>query len=379
MRWGMAATVATVAAVAAGTAAVVAGRVVSDLSVRPGGAAPADAGGLRVHSVAAGRVELTRSEESLRPGRYGLEWADGRAVVGTVLDTTEQTVVRRLLQSDGGTEDSSGAAGLAVGTEVRLTTRVFAGDPRTALGLDFTEVQVQGELGPMPAWYLPGIRDLSVIAVHGFGEDRQQALPLLPLFDRLHVPVLAVTYRNDEGAPRSADGLGHFGDTEWSDVDAAVQHALDGGAGRILLYGWSIGATMVLQTAARSARREHIKGLVLDSPVLDWRDTARRRATRRGVPGVLASLGAHAAEGRSGVDVAAIDRLALGDDLNVPVLLVHSPDDSVAPIAPARRLAQRVGDLVLLKEFPGAEHEALWNADSDHYEETLRLFLTPLL
>jgi alpha-beta hydrolase superfamily lysophospholipase len=374
MRWGMAAAVVAAAAVGAGTAAVLAGRAVSDLSLRPGGTAPAGAGGLRVHAVAAGQVELTRSRESLRTGRYGLEWTGGRAVVGPVLGTTDQSVVRRL-ESTANTDGST----LGVGTPVRLTPRVLVGDPRTALGLDFTEVEVHGQLGPMPAWRLPGFRELFVIAVHGFGEDRQQVLPLLPLFDRLSVPVLAVTYRNDEGAPRSSDGFGHFGDTEWRDVEAAIELAVEGGARRILLHGWSIGATMALQAASRSACREYIKGLVLDSPVLDWRDTARRRATRRGVPDSLAVLGARAAEGRSGVDVAALDRLALGDDLDVPVLLLHSPDDSVAPVGAARRLARRCGDLVLFQEFPGAEHEALWNTDPTGYEETLRRFLTPLL
>ncbi|MFD0328540.1 hypothetical protein ACFQZC_10640 [Streptacidiphilus monticola] len=47
-----------------------------------------------------------------------------------------------------------------------------------------------------------------MIAVHGLGADRQQVLPLLPLFQRLKLPVLAMTYRNDEGRPnpRTASG-----------------------------------------------------------------------------------------------------------------------------------------------------------------------------
>ena len=371
MRWGRAAIVATASVVGAGAVALVAGRVVSDFSLRPRGAPPAAAGGLRIHSTAAGQVELTRSWETQRPGRYGLEWSGGHAVVGEVLSTTAQTVVRRLESARSGT--------LAVGTTVRITPHVYVGDPKTALGLDFTETHVRGELGPMPAWYLPGVRDLCVIAVHGFGADREQVLPLLPLFDRLKVPVLAVTYRNDEGAPRSPDGIGHFGETEWRDVEAAIRLVVDSGGQRVLLYGWSIGATMVLQAAVRSSWREVVRGMVLDSPVLDWNETVRRQATRRGVPNALAELGARAAEGRAGVDPAAIDRLALGDGIDVPVLLLHSVDDTVAPVGPSRRLAQRRDDLVLYEEFTEAEHEALWNADSHRYEETLRRFLTPLL
>ena len=374
MRWGRTAVLATATAVGAGAAALVAGRVVSDFSVRPRGAAPAAAGGLRVHSLAAGRVELTRSWETQRPGRYALEWNEGHAVVGEVVSTTAQTVVRRL--ESAGTD---GGSPLAVGTTVRITPQVLTGDPRSAVGLEYSEIHVRGELGPMPAWYLAGVRDLCVIAVHGIGADRRQALPLLPMLDRLKVPVLVVTYRNDEGAPRSPDGIAHFGETEWRDVEAAIRLAVDGGARRILLYGWSVGATMALQAAARSDHREAVRGLVLDSPVLDWEDTVRRQATRRGVPGPLAELGVRAAQGRSAVDPAGFDRLALGADLTVPALLLHSADDTVAAVDAARTLARRREDLVVYEEYAGAEHEALWNADPERYEATLLKFLTPLL
>ena len=396
MRWGRTATAAALgagaAALGAAAAALVAGRVVSDYAVRPGGAHPAAAGGLRVHSVEADRVELTRSAETQRAGRYGLEWNGGHAVVGEVLGLTAQTVVRRLETTEAletaealeaaGTPKKAGAVGgnpLGVGTTVRITPLVFTGDPLTACGLAFTGIDIHGELGRMPAWFLPGARGLCVIAVHGLGADRRQVLPLLPLLDQLKAPLLVVTYRNDEGAPRSPDGLGHLGDSEWRDVDAAIRFAVDGGARRIVLLGWSVGASMALQAVAHSAYREAVRGLVLDSPVLDWRGTVRRQATRRGVPVPLAELGARAAQGRSGVDPQAFDRLGLGTDLDVPVLLFHSADDTVAPVAAARRLARRRDDLVLYEEFTGAEHAALWNTDPGRYEKTLRRFLTPLL
>ncbi|MEZ0064830.1 alpha-beta hydrolase superfamily lysophospholipase [Streptacidiphilus sp. MAP12-20] len=372
MRWGKAAAVATVSAVGAGAVVLVAGRVVSEISIRSGGAAPASVGGLRVHSVAPGLVELTRAPETQRPGRWALEWGtDGHVVVGDVVSTTAQTVVRVV--------EPGGSAPPAPGETVVLTPWVLRGDPKSALGLDYSETTVRGELGPMPAWYVSGLRDPWVIAVHGAGADRGQVLPLLPVFQHFKMPVLSVSYRNDAGAPPSPDGIGHFGETEWRDVEAAIRLAVDSGASRVLLYGWGIGATMALQAAERSAWRETVRGLVLDSPVLDWRATVRRQATRRGVPQALAELGMRAAEGRAGVDTAAFDQLASGDGLSVPTLLLHSPDDTVAPIAPVRGLASRRDDLVLFREFPGTEHEALWNADPHGYEDLLRRFLTPLL
>jgi alpha-beta hydrolase superfamily lysophospholipase len=372
MGWGKAAAVAAVSVLGAGAAVLVAGRVVSEISVRAGGTAPASAGGLRVHSAAPGLIELTRSPETERRGRWAVEWGvDGHIVVGDLVSTTSQTVVRVV--------EPGGTAPPEPGEMVALTPWVLRGNPTSALGLEYSETTVHGELGPMPAWYLPGLRDPWVIAVHGAGADRGQVLPLLPVFDYFKMPVLSISYRNDPGAPPSPDGIGHFGETEWRDVEAAIRLAVDSGASRVLLYGWGIGATMAMQAAERSAWREMVRGLVLDSPVLDFRTSVRRKATRRGVPRALAELGSRAAEGRAGVDTVAFDRLAGGDGLSAPVLLLHSPDDTLAPIAPVRRLAYRRDDIVLYREISGTEHEALWNADPHGYDEILRRFLTPLV
>ncbi|MGE7435391.1 alpha/beta hydrolase family protein [Kitasatospora sp. NPDC001175] len=371
MRWGTAAAVAATA-VGAGAAVILIGRRVSERTVRPQPGKPGLAATLRVHEVAAGHVTLTRAPQTVRAGRYALEWAGGgHAVVGGVLRTDIQTVTRRLERVDSGT--------LTVGTEVELTPRVHLGDPATALGLDFTETVAQGDLGLLPAWYVHAMRGTWVILVHGPGADRTQALPVLPVLNSLKLPTLTVTYRGDADAPHPPDGLGHFGETEWRDVEAAVGLALESGAGRVVLYGWSLGATMCLLTAARSTRRESVAGLVLDSPILDWQESVRRESVRAGVPGVLAELGALAAEGRTKVDPAALARLADGTDLHLPTLLLGSPADGIAPIEAARRLAHRRWDLVSLHEVPDAEHAQLWNADSDGYAEVLRRWLTPLL
>ena len=372
MRWGTAAVVAAAAA-GTGVAVLALGRRVSERAVHPrAGGAPGHAAQVRITGLAAGRVTLTRTPLSARPGRYAVEWgADGHAVVGDVLQSAPQGVTRRLERADRGT--------LELGTAVRLTPRVYRGDPTTALGLPFIETAANGEGGPLPAWYVDGKRGTWVLLVHGPGADREQTLCAMPLLQRLGLPVLSVTYRGDEGAPASPDGLGHFGETEWRDVEAAVRLALDSGAGRVVLYGWSLGATMALQTAARSAWARAVSGLILDSPVLDWPATVRRQATSAGVSSPLAELGALAAEGRSKVDLAGFARLAGGADLQVPTLLLHSPDDAVAPWPAAALLGERRSDLVTLRPVPGAEHTALWNADPDGYEENLRRFLTPLL
>ncbi|MFD7643761.1 alpha/beta fold hydrolase [Kitasatospora sp. NPDC059795] len=370
MRWGTAAVVAAAAAGTGVAAFLLVGRKVSDRVVQPGTAEPPPA--VKVVELGPGRVALTATADTLRRGHYALEWGErGHAVVGEVLGSGHGRVTRRLERAESGT--------LAVGTEVRLTPRVLVGDPRTSLGLDFAETAVAGELGAFPAWRTPGIRGTWAVLIHGAAADRSQALPVLPLLHTLRMPSLTITYRGDAGAPASPDGLGHFGETEWQDVDAAIRAALDHGAGRVVLCGWSMGATIALSTAARSAWRERIAGLVLDSPVLDWSESVRRAAAHAGASPMLAELGALSAQGRTGVDLAGFARIGSGADLPAPALLLQSPDDPISPWAAAQRLADERPDLVSLHAVPHAQHAALWNADPARYTEALRRFLVPLL
>ncbi|MGW4382386.1 alpha/beta hydrolase [Kitasatospora sp. NPDC004531] len=372
MRWGTAAVVAAAAAGTGAAAFLLVGRRVSGRVVQPWTVEPPSPPPVTVLELGPGRVTLTATEDTARRGHYALEWGEvGHAVVGEVLESGGGRVTRRLERAESGT--------LAVGTEVRVTARVLLGDPRSALGLDFSGTAVAGELGAFPAWHTAGIRGTWAVLIHGAAADRSQALPVLPLLHALRMPTLTVTYRGDEGAPASPDGLGHFGETEWQDVDAAIRTALDQGAGKVVLFGWSMGATIALHTAARSALRGRIAGLVLDSPVLDWPESVRRAGARAGASPMLAELGALAAQGRTGVDLADFARIASGADLPAPVLLLQSPDDPISPWAAAGRLAAERADLVSLHPVPQAQHAALWNADPAGYTEAVRRFLVPLL
>ncbi|MET9084716.1 alpha/beta fold hydrolase [Streptomyces sp. NPDC004237] len=369
-------TAAAVGAVlAAGAAGVAAGRFASGaaLKAQPGRPLPTEPR-LTVHSTAPGRITLTRDLASLRPGRYGLAGDGAHAVVGAVLESAESTpdsVVRRLERVTHGT--------LETGDKVWLTPNVHIGDPGAALGLECADIDIPGELGPLPGWFVPGYRDTWVIAVHGLGTTRELAMNVMGFLHGRRLPVLALAYRGDLGAPRPPDGLNHLGESEWRDLDAAVRYAVRYGARRVVLYGWSTGATMALRAAAHSALRERVSGLILDSPVLSWEATLRALAQARHTPEPLLPLAVRAAQGRAGLHP---DRLAdpVGPDHpTVPTLIIHGPDDTVAPWLHSRRLAARSPDRVALYTVPDAPHGAMWNADPQHYEERLRRFLTPLM
>ncbi|MBX9393517.1 alpha/beta fold hydrolase [Streptomyces sp. TRM72054] len=375
MRTVKATAAAVTAMTVAGAAAVAAGRFASGAALKapPGRPLPTEPR-LTVHGTAAGRVTLTRALASLRPGSYGLAGNGSHAVVGPVLESAPHaadSVVRRLERVTHGT--------LEPGDKVWLTPGLHIGDPGTALGLDHTDVDIPGELGPLPAWFVPGARNTWVITVHGLGTTREHPMNLMEFLHGLRFPVLDLSYRGDPGAPRPADGLNHLGETEWRDLDAAIRHATSHGAQRVVLYGWSTGATMALRAAAHSSARDRIRGLVLDSPVLNWEATLRALAAARRTPGPLLPLAVRAAQGRTGLYGDRIDEAAHPERLTVPTLIFHGPDDAVAPWAFSRRLADHRPDLVALHTVQHAPHNAMWNADPPGYEEALRRFLTPLM
>ncbi len=361
----------------AGAAAVVAGRYAAHAALRPptGRSLPVGFRGasLTVHATAAGQITLTRSLVSELPGTYALTGPGRHAVVGPVLDvpSTADTVVRRLERVDRGR--------LAPGDRVRVTPQLYTGNPRDALGLEYEDVAVPGELGELPAWYLPALRDVWVIAVHGLGATREHPMNLLPFLHGRGLPTLVLSHRGDPGAPRSPAGTMYLGDSEWHDLDAAIRHALDRGARIVVLYGWSTGASMALRAAAHSPLRDRVAGLVLDSPVLDWRATLRSLAAGRHVPRPLLPLAVRAAQGRARLHPGPLPEVTDPSRLELPTLVLHGPDATVAPWDHSRELAARRPALVSLHVVRQAPHAAMWNADPKGYEEALRRFLTPLM
>ncbi|TJZ51169.1 alpha/beta fold hydrolase [Streptomyces piniterrae] len=373
MRLRTAAAAAATTAIGAGAAAVAVGRYAGDVALKPSPDRPLPGDSrLTVHSATDDLITLTRSLASLRPGVYGLTGAGCHAVLGPVVHGSPHpadTVVRRLTKVTHGV--------LTPGARMRLTPQVHIGNPRDAFGAECADVDIPGELGALPAWFLPGVRDTWVITAHGLGTTREHPMVVMPFLRRHQLPILDLAYRNDVGAPRTVDGMNHLGDSEWRDLDAAIRYAVRYGARDVVLHGWSTGATMALRAAVNSALRDRISGIVLDSPVLDRQASIRALAAARGVPRALLPLVVRAAQGATGLPV---DRPAVDPErLTAPVLLFHGPDDTIAPWTASRSFAARRADLITLQPVPHAPHAAMWNADPAGYEEALRRFLTPLM
>jgi pimeloyl-ACP methyl ester carboxylesterase len=313
-------------------------------------------------------VTLGLTAESAQPGRYGL-WFDGgrgHARVGALLDVDQVSqTVRRVLDGVDYGELSAGPA--------RWNGYYFAGNPHDALGLAAWEVPAAGQ--DTGRW---------AILVHGRGADRGECLRALPVLQGLGFTALIPMYRNDIDAPSSPDGRYSLGLSEWRDLEAALLYAVGAGAREIVLFGWSMGGAIVLQTLDRSWLSDRVSAVVLDAPVVDWADVLRHHGALNRIPGPVGSLsrtliGHRWARRLVGVhepiDVALTNWENRAEELKHRTLLIHSLEDDFVPAGPSISLAAKRPDLVRFEPWHGARHTREWNTDPERWDAAVRDFL----
>jgi alpha-beta hydrolase superfamily lysophospholipase len=324
---------------------------------------------VEVVAVKAGVIALEPTDESTRPGLTGLVWQGGSAIVGPPLAEVGGTVTRRLVDVNGY---------LVPGQNVAFNSYVYTGNPRSALGLPYRSVQVPGELGPMSAWLVPSSGRTWAIVVHGINSNPQAGLRVAPLFHRMGLPALYVTYREDRGAPESPDGHHHMGLTEWHDLEATARYAFSHGAHSLVLMGYSMGGAIVAQFMEKSDLAERVDALVLEAPVLDWRETIEFNATEMGLPGFAAVPVEWAIGARIDADWESLDAIRHTEDFQLPVLLFHGTEDDVVPIETSDEFADALPERVTYYRVPRAGHTESWNVGPLVYEARVRRFLRTL-
>lgn len=321
-----------------------------------------------------GTITLAKNPDTVLPGRYGLFFGTPERYLrlGGLLESNGTTVTRELESPSDGLPERGPAT--------------FSGwyySRPDELGIDYRDIAVPTPAGNAPAWLFPASDDTGrwVVIVHGRGTTRSECLRAVPVWREAGYSSLLVSYRNDGDAPRSSDGLYGLGDTEWQDVDAAITVAAEHGATEIVLMGWSMGGTIAVQTTLRTSRPDLLRGIVLESPVLDWGRVLEFQAdaTRIPVPLRLAAIGAisnswgRALTGlEAAVDFPGLDVVSRADELHLPMLVLHSDDDGFVPSSGSHDLAAVRPDIVTFERFTVARHTKLWNYDEKRWTSAIR-------
>lgn len=316
----------------------------------------------------------------LDDGRFGLMWESGESLVDGIVssDTAggQSTVFRTRVPDE---------PIPAPGSAVRLDSYIWSGDPRTALGIPFSEITYQVEGGNADAWYVEGSSDTWMIFVHGKGAPKNEALRLLPLAVERGYHAMVIDYRNDPGAPPDPSGTYQYGVTEWKDVASATRHARSRGGRNVIIVGYSMGGANVLSFLLESPLRSQTAAVILDSPVLNLgsiidhaADQTSLPLTSIPVPQSLTSVAKWIAGWRYGIDWNDTDYVERSRDLQTPMLIIQGSGDKTVPSEPADELARLRPDIVTLSTPPGVGHVLAWNADTDGYEALITTFLDNL-
>lgn len=263
----------------------------------------------------------------------------------------------------------------AAGQPAVLDGWYFPSNPLVGLGLPYEDVEIETPLGPAPAWLIPGTATTWVVYTHGRGAAPREGLRMASTVADLGYPMLLIRYRNDSRAP-AGNGYAQFGVDEWSDLEGAVQYALDNGAERVVLAGSSMGGSVSLAFLQNSDLADRVVGAFLDAPLTDFGQVVELGAADRGIPGPVAGLAMRVAQWRFGFDFEAADYTADAGGFRTPMLIVQgTADTTVAPEVSAAFAAAAQPGLVTLELFEGAGHLLSWNVDRTRYEALLGGFL----
>lgn len=326
------------------------------------------------------RVRIDLDDYTKAPGDFGVfdPVAESYTRVGevTLIDEDRKYVERRIHPLD------SGPASL--GPLVDWTPDVFF-EPSSVAGR-FEEVHIPTAYGAAPAWLFQGKKtDTWVIHIHGSWTDRSIMFRDVHAFSPLGFTSLVPSFRSDqEVSPPQAESS-HLGQTEWRDVESAVGYAVDHGARRIILSGWSMGGTIALLTAELSAYRDRIVGVVLVGPVTSWRKTITAGAARAGVPAVGAGLVMSLLQAppfarmlglEEPINFNALEWVDVPNRVGVPTLVLHSSADQEVPWEISAAFQRANPHTVTLIPLPEAHHTQEWNASPGTFTNELTRWIS---
>ncbi len=337
---------------------------------------------LAVREVFTGEIGLdarnTTESVITRDEIAGIQWFGGFGQVTGFVDERNNIAIRQFTVLEGDRPN--------VGDQVFVDHLAYRGNPDSAHGIDFDEVGIPGPVGTLPAWYIDGRSDTWAILVHDRGDrGREEFLRIIPTIRTAGNPILAISYRNDDDAPKADGRRNTYGIDEAADVEAAVQYALDNGAEDVVVFGFGAGGSIALSFAYDSALAGSVAGLFLESPMTDLEaqiyedgEALTIPATEIELPRQMMWLSLRLMERRWSFDFDRTDYVARSSELSAPLMLIRTGADQTINPAQSDALANRRPDIVQLENFETAGHNRAWNVDPTRYERIVTDFLRSL-
>jgi len=198
----------------------------------------------------------------------------------------------------------------------------------TDIGLRYEDVRIQAVDGSkLSAWFLPAQQqkaNATLLFLHGNAENISTHIAAVHWLPARGFNVLLLDYRGygaSEGQPTVAGAQ--------QDIDSAMRYLLARGDvdhSRIIVLAQSLGGALGLHYVAHSAYREHIRGVIIDSAFIGYRDIAREKLQKSWLTWLFAvPLSLTVTDEFRPIDAA--PKIA-----PIPLLLIHGDRDVVVPV-----------------------------------------------
>ena len=313
-------------------------------------------------------VTLPKSAETTNQGEQSLFWDDrrGHAIVSPVSvnqESVEYQVLRCFRK-----EPSVGAKAWLSG---------WLAESPEDLGMSKYETIVLAN--QTKAWLFHG-NTTWVIHIHGRKAAKAETLRGISGLQSFGFTQLAISHESDPqpdglGSPRS-----YFGVKEYQQIADAVSYAERNGAKKVFLYGWSLAGLFIRKYLSSERRSNSIAGVILDSPLIDLKETLELQSVNAGMDESFGSEVYSKLISSKVLKFLSYQRPSIpslkGFSFDVPALLMYSRTDgyvsmkSVDSISSSRQLIRL--------EFNESRHCRLYNSDPEKYGSSLVSFINSL-
>lgn len=307
----------------------------------------------------AGTVMLPRMDATVQPRTFGLQLGRRLFRVEEIVRSDTSTVERRVERCD-----LDGAAdvyfvGDVFGRESPLARSAIAYTGEVE-GISFVHWDVMAETALE--------RDVWFVHVHGMGAAPSSALRSVESVREAGYPSTIVSLEASADIDKRSRGMAP---EHLHRVLAAIDHAVNSGARKVVLVGWSYGARLALEA---SALRAAIAGAILIAPMLDFMRAFSLVAAQRRLPAALIACASAVLRTPIFCRLAGtrepIEPLRAPQSLP-PLLVIHSQADQSVPFELSRELLEAT-PVARLIEFPDSPHTLEWNADPDRFGSEVR-------
>lgn len=232
--------------------------------------------------------------------------------------------------------------------------RVLAANPLQR-GMAFEDVHLQAADGErLHGWFIPHpAARLTVLFFHGNAGNLTSCLDTFAILHRIGVNVFAIDYRGygqSSGSPSEAG--------TYLDAEAAWQHLIAARGldpARILIFGRSLGGGVATWLAAKV----RAAGVVLESTFSSMPEVAQRLYPYVPVRWLARTR---------------YDNMGRINDINVPILFIHSSEDELVPLTHGERLYEHFRGTKALHVIKGRHADGYMMSGELYVSALLRFF-----